>query len=119
MRKIEVLDKAAEAGIKYRDINVNATFGAAYFTSVDAGNDLPDFSEVIWDHDIDEILENMKRFEIFEFTISSTFSSLIETIAELEKRGCHLEGLVEINSRYDDWQTGEKKKIPAFKMTIN
>ena len=29
----------------------------------------------------------MKRFEIFEFTISSTFSSLIETIAELEKRG--------------------------------
>ena len=37
MRRIEVLDKAAEAGIKYRDINVNATFGAAYFTSVDAG----------------------------------------------------------------------------------
>jgi hypothetical protein len=119
MRRIEVLDKAAEAGIKYRDINVNPTFGSAYFTSVDAGNDLPDFSEVIWDHDIDEILENMKRFEIFEFTISSTFSSLIETIAELEKRGCHLEGLVEINSRYDDWQTGEKKKIPAFKMAIN
>ena len=56
MRRIEVLDKAAEAGIKYRDINVNATFGAAYFTSVDAENDLPDFSEVIWDHDIDEIL---------------------------------------------------------------
>ena len=109
MRRIEVLDKAAEAGIKYRDINVNATFGAAYFTSVDAENDLPDFSEVIWDHDIDEILENM----------SSTFSSLIETIAELEKRGCNLEGLVEINSRYDDWQTGEKKKVPAFKMTIN
>ena len=25
MRRIEVLDKAAEAGIKYRDINVNAT----------------------------------------------------------------------------------------------
>ena len=47
MRRIEVLGKAAEAGIKYRDINVNATFGAAYFTSVDAGNDLPDFSEVI------------------------------------------------------------------------
>ena len=43
MKRIEVLDKAAEVGTKYCDINVNPTFGAAYFYSQEAGNDLINF----------------------------------------------------------------------------
>ena len=33
MKKIEILEKAAENGTSYKDINVNSTFGAAYFTA--------------------------------------------------------------------------------------
>ncbi len=121
MKKIEILEKAAENGTRFADINVNSTFGAAYFYSEDAGNYLINFAEVIWDYDIDEIIENCKRFGIMEFTISSTFSSLILTIAEFEKRGVHLEGLTEINSRYDDWKAekpGTKERIPAFRLSL-
>lgn len=124
MKRIEVLDKAAEIGAKYKDVDVNPTFASAYFYSIDAGNDLINFGEVIWDYDIDPILENCRRFGISEFTISSTFSSLILTIAELQKRGCKLEGLIEINSRYDDWRAGlegsesRKERIPAFKISL-
>ena len=123
MKRIEILDKAAETGMKHKDINVNPTFSQAYFYSLEAGNDLINFGEVIWDYDIDPILENCRRFGIESFTISSTFSSLIITIAEFEKRGCKLEGLVEINSRFDDWKScfeGETKKerIPAFKISL-
>ena len=118
MKNIEILDKAAETGARLKDININPTFGAAYFYSQDAGNELINFAEVIWDYDIDAIIENCKRLGVTAFTISSTFSSLIQTIAELQKRGCTLDGLVEINSRYDDWKTGEKERIPAFKMSI-
>ena len=124
MKRIEILDKAAEIGMKHKDINVNPTFSQAYFYSLEAGNDLINFGEVIWDYDIDPILENCRRFGIEAFTISSTFSSLILTIAELQKRGCKLDGLVEINSRYDDWRAGlngsesRKERIPAFKMSL-
>lgn len=124
MKRIEILDKAAENGMKHKDINVNPTFSQAYFYSLEAGNDLINFGEVIWDYDIDPILENCRRFGIEAFTISSTFSSLILTIAELQKRGCKLDGLVEINSRYDDWRAGldgkesRKERIPAFKMSL-
>ena len=124
MKRIEILDKAAEIGMKHKDIDVNPTFCQAYFYSIDAGNDLINFGEVIWDYDIDPILENCRRFGIEAFTISSTFSSLILTIAELQKRGCKLDGLVEINSRYDDWRAGldgserRKERIPAFKMSL-
>ena len=124
MKRIEILDKAAETGMKYNDIDVNPTFCQAYFYSLEAGNDLINFGEVIWDYDIDPILENCRRFGIEAFTISSTFSSLILTIAELQKRGCKLDGLVEVNSRYDDWRAGldgserRKERIPAFKMCL-
>ena len=124
MKRIEILDKAAEIGMKHKDINVNPNFSQAYFYSLEAGNDLINFGEVIWDYDIDPILENCRRFGIEAFTISSTFSSLILTIAELQKRGCKLDGLVEINSRYDDWRAGldgserRKERIPAFKMSL-
>ena len=124
MKRIEILEEAATKGTKYSEIDVNPTFGAAYFYSQDAGNDLINFSEVIWDYDIDEILENCRRFGIESFTISSTFSSLIITIAEFEKRGCKLEGLIEINSRDEDWKAsleGEsiKERIPAFKISLS
>ena len=118
MKRVEILDKAAATGARFKYIDINAPFGAAYFYSIDAGNELINFAEVIWDYDIDPILENCKRLGITEFTISSTFSSLITTIAELKKKGCTLDGLTEINSRYDDWKTGKKERIPAFKMSI-
>ena len=124
MKKIEILEETAENGTNYKDINVNATFGAAYFYSKEAGNELINFAETIWNHDIDEIIENCRRFDIKKFTISSTFSELINTIAEFEKRGCKLQGLVEINSRYDDWNArfegkpSTKERIPAFKLSL-
>lgn len=123
MTRIEILDQAGARGTRYSDIDVNPTFGAAYFYSLEAGNDLINFGEVIWDYDIDPIIENCRRFGIKEFTISSTFSSLITTIAEFQKRGINLDGLIEINSRYDDWKAGlegesRKERIPAFKMSL-
>ncbi|MDY4578723.1 MAG: hypothetical protein SO471_12395 [Anaerobutyricum hallii] len=123
IKRIEILDKERENGTRYSEIGINSTFGAAYFYSLEAGNDLINFDEVIWDRDIDEILENCRRFGIERFTISSTFSSLITTIAELQKRGCKLEGLIEINSRFDDWKAGlegerRKERIPAFKISL-
>ena len=123
MKRIEILDKAAEERINWKEIPCNMRFADAYFYSLEAGNELINFGEVIWDYDIDEILENCRTFGIESFTISSTFSSLILTIAELQKRGCKLEGLIEINSRLDDWKAslaGERRKerIPAFKISL-
>lgn len=40
MKNIEILDKAAETGARFKDININPTFGAAYFYSQDAETSL-------------------------------------------------------------------------------
>ena len=120
MNHIEAIDRAFENEdrISWKSLGFNPTFGQAYIDSLEAGNDLPNYGEVIWDCDIEQIIADCRRTGITEFTISSTFSSLIETIAEFQKRGCLLKGLIEINSRYTDRSTGEKRRIPAFLMSL-
>ena len=49
---IEAIENA-KAGMKWSDIGVQWTLAQAYLYSKDAGNELPNFAEVIWDEDIE------------------------------------------------------------------
>ncbi len=116
-KRIEVLETLDRAS-NWAELNMNPTFGYAYLYSLEAGNEFPNFGDVIWDNDIKEIIENCKHFGINEFTISSTFSGLTNVIAQFIEHGCKLDGLVKINSRHKDFITGELEIIPAFKMSL-
>lgn len=118
--QIERIDKAITSNESWtwKELDIQPTLGEAYRYSVEAENELPNFNDVIWDDDIDAILNSMRREGITEFTISSSFSGLIETIARFIDKGCALDGIVQINDRLGrDFQTGERLKLPAFKMT--
>ena len=117
MKKIDLFERAiAEQAASLKDYGINATAFWAYRKSIDAGNDLIDFSEVIWDTDIEAIVETFTTAGVTEFTISSTFSSLIPTLAAFEKQGFQMVGLAEVNANYTDWQTGKRSRIPAICM---
>ena len=105
-------------GKSYKELGINKTLFWAYRTSKEAGNELIDFNEVIWDYDIEEIAQTLRANGITEFTISSTFSSLIETLAAFEKQGISIAGLTTVKAHYTDWKTGEHALIPAIKMTV-
>lgn len=70
----------------------------------------------IWDSEVGEITETLKENGITEFTISSTFSSLIPTLAEFAKHGFQMAGLTEVKANYTDLQTQERAVIPAIRM---
>ena len=118
MKHIAIFDAAAESGKTLKELGFNPTLYCAYRTSLDTGNDLIDFNEVIWDHDIKPIVDCLRSAGVTEFTISSTFSSLIETLAEFEKQGCRMQGLMQVKARYTDWRTGEQAIIPAIRMAL-
>ena len=118
MKKIEIFEKAMNEGGSLKDYGINSTLFAAYRDCQESGNDLIDFNEVIWDYDIKEIADCLRAEGITEFTISSTFSSLIETLAAFEKEGIRMAGLTEVNATYSDWRTGKKARIPAIRMTL-
>ena len=130
MKKITAFENAIANQVKdIRAEGINATAFWAYRRSEDAGNDLIDFSEVIWDEDIDPIAETFRENGITEFTISSTFSGLIPTLAAFEKHGFKMAGITEVNATmvpvveqatvnatYTDWQTNQRARIPAIRM---
>ena len=117
---IDAIENAIASHSKWswKQLGFNPTFGQAYLYSRDAGNDLLNFAETIWDEEIPAILDDCRRCGITEFTISSTFSGMVKTIAAFERHGCRLQGMTEINSTMESWETSEKKRIPAFKITM-
>ncbi len=117
MKKIELFEKAiAEQAASLKDWGINPTLFWAYRNSITAGNDRIDFGEVIWDSEVGEITETLKENGITEFTISSTFSSLIPTLAEFAKHGFQMAGLTEVKANYTDFQTQERAVISAIRM---
>ncbi len=117
MKKIEAFENIDRTK-GFEEQNMNSTVYWAYKFAQDTGNDLLDFNEVIWDYDIAPILEACKTYGITEFTISSTFSSLIATLAEFDKLGCRMVGLTQVKARYTDFRTGESQLLPAIKMSL-
>lgn len=117
MKKIELFERAiAEKTGSLKEWGINPTLFWAYRNSITAGNDRIDFSETIWDSDIEEITKTLKENGISEFTISSTFFSLIPTLAEFAKHGFQIAGLTEVKANYTDFQTQERAVIPAIRM---
>ena len=115
--RIEAIENA-KPGMRWEEIGCHRTLGQAYLYSKEAGNDLPNFADVIGNYDIEAILEDCRKLGVKEFTISSTFSSLIETIAKFEELGCTLDGIVKVKERYAHFGSNEHDLIPAFKMTV-
>lgn len=90
------------------------TLWRAYETSMDCGNEYPDFDSPIKDGEIGELISSMRKQGFTAFTYSSTWSSAVETAWLFQKAGCRLEGLVEINSQHKAFMSDEYEKAHGY-----
>lgn len=119
MKKINwIEDLKAKGNFKLSHYGLNHTTYWAYNDSMEAENETLDFGDVVWEHDIEEIIAFCKENGIDHITISSNFSGLIPTLARFEELGCKMAGLTKVNRRFKDIATGEREQIPAIKMII-
>lgn len=114
MEKIKLFED-----FKYKTIHdffndgINPTMYWAYMKSIEAENELLDFNDVVWEHDIQPIVDTCNKVGITEFTISSNFTGLLKTMYELEKRGFKVVGITEVRASYMDFEKQDKAIIPA------
>ena len=101
-----------------KELGMNGTLARAYLFSLEAGNDLPDFHDVIWDEDVDGILEACKAYGIREFTISCSASGLLDNLAVFTAKGAKIDGMVKINDRFTEIGSTEKRKLNAIQLSI-
>ncbi|WP_195540552.1 DUF7698 family protein [Eubacterium maltosivorans] len=118
MKTIQLFEDLKTGKTNYKEVKFNSTIYTAYQHAKQSGNDLIDFDEVIFEQDVEDIMDFCKENDIKQFTISSTYSSLIETVALFEENGAKLRGLTKTKSYIKDYMTGKPKMIPAFLMVI-
>ena len=116
-REVREAHKAFEATLEEKGEAYTRYFWE-YDEAQKRGNACIDFNECIWDDQIPQMVEDLRTFGIKEFTLSSTYSSIVKTAWIFQQNGCLLEGLEEINGRFDDFKTGEREKVPSFKFKI-
>lgn len=114
IEKLENIDKTKNL----KELGLNHTFYRAYQWSTQTTNELLNFSDVVWEDDVPEIIKNCKECEIKEFTISSTFSGLLDVLAEFEKYGCEIGKLTKITTSFTDTFTGKPEVKNAIKVII-
>lgn len=76
------------------------------------GDDFIDFDSAIFHPEA--IVAELEDLGINEFTISGGWSGAAETIAEFEKLGFKLMGLVYVASQSVNFESGERERVPAF-----
>ena len=118
MKEIALFEAARKNPENYKDAGISYTVYWAYNRTREARNELLDFSEVIWEQDVEEIAAFLKQEEITEFTISCSSTGLIPILAAFEKIGIKMVGTTEVFATYKDWSTGEAAIIPAIRMEV-
>jgi len=109
--RIEEFDKILAEETKSGQ-GINHVLFWAYEMSVENNNNYLNFADTIWPDDIAPIVETFRKYEIKEFTISSTCSGLTTTLADFEKHGCKVCGLTKANRGCN----GET--VPAIKLQV-
>lgn len=113
MKEIKVFEQVANGE---KQVKIPADVICAYIKSRRNGNELLNFDDCLWNEYVPLISDALVENGITEFTISSTFSSLIPILALFEKAGWSMLGIVTVNASYKSFMSGEWERIPAIKM---
>lgn len=78
----------------------------------------PNFSGIIWDKDIEGIAEALREDGIEEFTISATYTGLVNILDAFKGYGMAIQDVIRIKANTKDFETGEPEEIPAILMKV-
>ena len=90
-----------------------------YVDAAEHGNEYIDLHDVVWDKDVEALISSLRENGIEYFTVSSTWSSAVQTAWLFTENGCTLEGLVKINGQSRAFGSNEYEKIPAYLFAVH
>lgn len=114
---IDEFETFASSGKTLKEFNINHTLYCAYQNSKKAGIELIDFGDIIWEDDVEAIVNTLKENRIKEFTISCHFCDLIDRLADFEQFGCKMNGICMIKTAHTNLD-GSVQTSNAVRMEI-
>lgn len=114
MKKINIIETAYADQKSPKEVNINRTFFWAYINSKDVNKPMIDFNETVWEDEMHEVFENLDRFHINEFSVSSSMSSIISVIARFTEKGWRIKGMMKVPTGRELWPTKEPEMADAI-----
>ena len=113
MKKIELLENLEETR-KLEEIGISYNFYWAYRNTQEIGLDLLNFDNVGFKRDHEEMIENLERFGIKEFTVSDQSSGLMEALESFKENGYIPSDVIQIATGYTNWNFEEGKEEKEY-----
>ncbi len=85
-----------------------------YADAMEVSNRYIDLSDIHQYQDATALITSFREYGIEAFTLSSGWSSAVNSAWAFLQNGCELDGMVEINSRHKAFASDEYEKCPAF-----
>ena len=103
-----------------KDEDANRTMFKAYFDSKESGKERIDFSDVIWNTDVQPIADACRKFGITEFTISVRQGSLVdEILPAFQEFGVTIQRMVKVEVERPSFRgISEREVINAILMRV-
>lgn len=117
MKKIEKFEEARERKASFEETKINPTMFRAYTKSLKLDYDLINFEDVIWENDVEPIVNSCRELNITMITITCEQSSMIKILSLFDKLGCKILGMTELKTQYYDWDKDDNK-IPKYEPAL-
>ena len=117
MKTISRIEEIKNKAVTLEEVGINRTFYWAYIKTQETINETVNFSDVIWENDVKEIISHCKEFNLDYITISNRQSGIEDILTLFESDGCQIE-LTKVRTSFIDYKTNEPEKRNAFKVII-
>lgn len=112
MERIDFFEQLIRENRRLDEAGVNPTLFWAYRNSREAGCENIDFSEVVWERDVEPIVGFCREQGLEKITISCGSSGLTALLWEFTKLGCSIEGMTEVPTRCTRYNPATKTQEP-------
>ena len=102
MKRIELLENLKEKDY-FEKNKISFRFYWAYKDSQKTGLDILNFDDIGFESNHEEIIENLERFDIKEFTISDQSTGLMKGLESFKKKGYFPSDLIQIETGHTYW----------------
>ena len=113
MKKIELLENIKEKE-EFEENKISYRFYWAYRESQRIGRDILNFDDIGFEDNHEDMIENLERFGIQEFTISDQSTGLMKGLKSFKRRGYFPEDLIEIDTGRTHWNFKENKEEKEY-----
>ena len=121
MKKINELEAMMNGTSEYtncKEAGISYDTYKAYRHSRESGCKRLDFADITHEDDVPQVVADLRRFGIKEFSVSDQSTALMRTLATFEEHGCKVTKMTTAKSNFRHWNEENYHDVPAVKILV-